>query len=268
MADNKKYYYLKVKDNFYDSEEMIILQNMPDGYLYSDILMKLYLRSLKSEGKLMFKDRIPYNSTILAQVVRHSVGVVEKALQLFKELGLIEILDNGSIYLLDIQNYIGHSSSEADRQREYYNKIKSEKNNLLLPCKKSNKKPCKKSYMNSTPEIELEIKKEKEIEKNKSIVEVDDFFESIWSLYPKKEGKGSISKSQKLKLFKIGIEEITRAINRYKQKIQKEGIEKKYIKQGSTFFNSGYIDYLDSNSNVSEVKTEKQPLKMVMRDYI
>ena len=56
MSDNKKYYYLKLKENFFDSEEMIILQNMPDGYLYSDILMKLYLRSLKNAGKLMFKD--------------------------------------------------------------------------------------------------------------------------------------------------------------------------------------------------------------------
>ena len=56
MSDNKKYYYLKLKENFYDSEEMIILQNMPDGYLYSDILLKLYLRSLKNEGKLIFKD--------------------------------------------------------------------------------------------------------------------------------------------------------------------------------------------------------------------
>ena len=47
MADTRKYYYLKLKENFYDSEEMILLQNMQDGYLYSDILMKLYLRSLK-----------------------------------------------------------------------------------------------------------------------------------------------------------------------------------------------------------------------------
>ena len=50
---------MKLKENFFDSEEMIILQNMPDGYLYSDILMKLYLRSLKNEGKLMFRDLIP-----------------------------------------------------------------------------------------------------------------------------------------------------------------------------------------------------------------
>lgn len=106
---------------------------------------------------------------------------------------------------------------------------------------------------------------------NKDNGEVEDFFESVWSLYPKKEGKGSISKSQKLKLFKIGVEEITRAINRYKQKIQKEGIEKKYIKQGSTFFNSGYIDYLDSNSqeNGKPVKVlRREDIVVTVRDYI
>ena len=56
MADNKKYYYLKLKEDFFDSDEMLLLQGMKDGYLYSDILMKMYLRSLKNEGRLMYKD--------------------------------------------------------------------------------------------------------------------------------------------------------------------------------------------------------------------
>ena len=72
MADNKKYYYLKLKENFFDSEEMIILQNMENGYIYSDILLKLYLRSLKNEGRQMFKKLIPYTPSALAHVVRHS----------------------------------------------------------------------------------------------------------------------------------------------------------------------------------------------------
>ena len=143
--ENKKYYYLKLKENFYDDEKLIILQNMPDGYLYSDILMKLYLRSLKNNGKIMFNDLIPYTPSILAQVVRHQVGTVEKALNIFRKLGLVEILDNGAIYMLDIQNFIGKSSTEADRQREYYNKIHSEQD----VCKISNKI--------STPKIDIDI---------------------------------------------------------------------------------------------------------------
>ena len=59
MADNKKYYYLKLKDNFFDTDAMIVMESMPDGHLYSNILLKLYLRSLKHEGKLMFNEFIP-----------------------------------------------------------------------------------------------------------------------------------------------------------------------------------------------------------------
>lgn len=155
MADNKKYYYLKLKENFYDSEEMIILQNMPDGYLYSDILLKLYLRSLKNGGKLMFKDVIPYTPQILAQVVRHQVGTVEKALKIFQDLGLIEVLDNGAIYVLSIQSFIGESSTEADRIRSYRTKIKQEE----LRCTN-----VQQLYDKSTPEIEIELEKEIEID--------------------------------------------------------------------------------------------------------
>lgn len=131
MSDNKKYYYLKIKENFYETEDMKILQAMDNGYLYSDILMKLYLKSLKTDGKLMFKENIPYSPKMIATITNHNVDTVDKALCMFRELGLIEVLDNGAIYMLDIQSLIGRSSSEADRKREYRNKIKQEKQNLL-----------------------------------------------------------------------------------------------------------------------------------------
>jgi predicted phage replisome organizer len=160
MSDNKKYYYLKLVDNFYERDEMIMLESMPDGYMYSNILLKLYLRSLKNEGKLMFNNRIPYNATMLANVTRFPVAVVEKAINIFKELGLIEILDNGAIYILDIQNFIGQSSTEADRKRAYRNRIEEEKKGLgqmsgQLLGHLSDKTP---------PEIDIEIELEKELE--------------------------------------------------------------------------------------------------------
>jgi len=81
---------------------------------------------------------------------------------------------------------------------------------------------------------------------NKTInISLVDFFESIWKLYPRREGKGGVSKTQKEKLHKIGIEEMTRAISRYIK--AKVGEDKKYLQMGSTFFNSGYVDYLDIN---------------------
>lgn len=169
MADNKKYYYLKLKENFFESDELKILQAMTDGYLYSDILLKLYLKSLRNNGKLMYRDVIPYTSAILATLTGHQVGTVEKAVEIFQQLGLVEILDDGAIYILDIQNFIGQSSTEADRQREYYNLIKAEKSRLSEQLSEDS---CKKSNIKSNEISLLEIRdrdRDKEIEnKDKS----------------------------------------------------------------------------------------------------
>lgn len=162
MSDNKRYYYLKLKENFFDSDEMVLLESMPDGYIYSNILLKLYLRSLKHEGKLMFNDRIPFNSTMLATITRHSVGVVEKAVQIFRDLQLIDVLDNGAIYMSDIQSFIGKSSTEADRKREYRKKIEEAKRNLITGGQVSDKCPDK-----TTPELEIELEKDIDIDIDK-----------------------------------------------------------------------------------------------------
>lgn len=79
MADNKKYYYLKLKEDFFDSDEMLLLQGMKDGYLYSDILMKMYLRSLKNEGRLMYKDYIPYSLEIGSYEICNRSNVFSKS---------------------------------------------------------------------------------------------------------------------------------------------------------------------------------------------
>lgn len=161
MSDNKKYYYLRLKDNFFDSDELKILESMKDGYLYSNILLKLYLRSLKNDGKLVVNDRIPYNAEMLASVTGHQVGTIKQALSMFKELGLIEILGNGAIYMLDIQNFIGKGSTEADRQRLYDRRISDERKQKKLTQSRNLEEILKKS----TPEIEIELEKEIKIEK-------------------------------------------------------------------------------------------------------
>ena len=131
MADNKKYYYLKLKEGFFDSDDMKLLQAMKEGYLYSDILLKLYLRSLRQEGRLVYRDIIPYTPDMIAAVTNHQVGTVEKAIKTLEQMGFIEILDNGAIYMTDIQNFIGQSSSEADRKRSYRKSIEAEKLRLF-----------------------------------------------------------------------------------------------------------------------------------------
>ena len=50
MSDNRKYYYLKLKENYFDDDSIVLLESMQDGVLYSNILLKLYLKSLKHGG--------------------------------------------------------------------------------------------------------------------------------------------------------------------------------------------------------------------------
>ncbi|VSW52222.1 phage replication initiation protein [Streptococcus pneumoniae] len=174
MSDNKKYYYLKLRDNFFDNDDIAILESMPDGILYSNILLKLYLRSLKNNGKLMFNDRIPYNAQMLSTITRQPVAVVEKSVGIFKEMGLIEVLDNGAIYMLDIQNFIGSSNTEADRKREYRRKIALEKGQKLLGHSSGHLSD------EQAPEIEIENRDIKEIDsaKDNSPAAIAEYYQS------------------------------------------------------------------------------------------
>lgn len=152
MADNKKYYYMRLNENYFDSETQVLLESMPDGYLYSNILLKLYLKSLKNDGRLMFNDKIPYSPQMIATITRHQIGTVEKALKIFKDLNIIDLIDTGAIYMLDIQNFIGKSNTEADRKRAYRKRIEEEKGQMSLKCPLEIEK-----------EIELELEIEKKI---------------------------------------------------------------------------------------------------------
>ena len=89
--------------------------------------------------------------------------------------------------------------------------------------------------------ISLEVNKK---EKDQLIKEQCDL---LWSKYPNKKGKAKAYKKMHKLLKEYSLEELTRCVDRYRKEIQIQGIEKQFIKQGDTFFNSGYVDYLDEN---------------------
>ena len=131
MSDNKKYYYLKLKEDFFDSPEIKVLESMPNGYKYSNLLLKLYLKALKFDGALRLNEYIPYNVEMISAVVGMDIDTVRVAFDLFKKLKLVEILNDGTIYMLEIQNFIGKSTTEADRKRNYRKRIEEEKTKLI-----------------------------------------------------------------------------------------------------------------------------------------
>lgn len=219
MSDNKSYYYIKIKDNFFESDEMILLESMQDGYLYSNILLKLYLRSLKNDGKLMVNEVIPYNAQMLANIVRHQVGTVERAMKVFEQLNLVEILDNGAIYMMNIQNLIGKSSTEADRKREYRQKIDTEKKKLEKGLDSEMGQMSRQVSDKYPPELELEIELEKDNIVSKDTIRSTDVQRTIetWnhlgiSQVTKLNPNTKRYKMLKARIKEYGIEKVIEAI--------------------------------------------------------
>lgn len=207
-----RYFYLMLKENFYDDDDIVILESMENGYLYSNILLKLYLKCLKNKGKLMFREHIPYDIKMLASSLRHNIDVVRVAIDLFITLGIIEKLDNGAMYMLDIENFIGKSSTQADRQREYGRRIAEDKQVVSIIEPNSCKNSCKKSYnhidlnlntnldLNTNLNLDTNLKAKQVLLQEKDTVDVnveDSVFMEFWKLYPRKVGKGAAEKAWK-----------------------------------------------------------------------
>ena len=156
MSDNRKYYYLKLKENYFDDDSIVLLESMQDGVLYSNILLKLYLKSLKHGGRLQLDENIPYTAQMIATITRQQIGTVERALQIFLKLGLVEVLDSGTFYMSNIELLIGQSSTEAERKRA------ARLQNKALSAPRTNG-----GHLSDIRPPEIELEKEIEIEKER-----------------------------------------------------------------------------------------------------
>lgn len=144
-------------------------------------------------------------------------------------------------------------------QRRYLNatarreKVELKKEYLLLSVGKNSKNVVINSInvdrngIDANSNIQSREEKSRE-ENNNTMCKADalTLFDKLWDLYPVKKGKAKVSDTQKMKLLEIGFEEMSRAIERYKAEWEKENDWRK-LQNGSTFFNSGYVDYLDAN---------------------
>ena len=119
MAENKKYYFLKLKEDFFDQREIVVLEGSKDGVLYVNILLKLYLKSLQHNGKLLLNEMTPLSAEMIALLTRHETGTVERAMRAFMQLGLVEVLEDNTFYMPEIEEMTGKGSSDGERKARY-----------------------------------------------------------------------------------------------------------------------------------------------------
>lgn len=148
--NNEKYYWLKLKKDFFKRHDIKIIEDMDNGKDYILFYLKLLCESIDHNGNLRFSDTIPYNEKMLSSVTNTNIDIVRSALKVFRELNMLEVLDTGTIYMNEIQNMIGFQTISAKRKQIQ----RQNKQKLLTGGQWVDKCP---------PEIEIEI----EIEKDK-----------------------------------------------------------------------------------------------------
>lgn len=145
----------------------------------------------------------------------------------------------------------------ADKKMKNVNVNRNAKN-VDISIKKADIFSTSKVKESKCKDINIMCKKQSEANDNMTKVkaEASVLFEDLWKQYPQKRGKAQVSDSCKLRIYKVGREEMQRAIARYLEDLERDKDWRK-PQNGSTFFNGGYIDYLDDNY----VKPAAQPKK-------
>ena len=158
MAEGKKFYWLKLKRDFFKRHDIRIIEAMPNGKDYVLFYLKLLLESIDHEGSLRFSDTIPYDENMLSVITNTNVDIVRSAMNLFTGLNLMEIFDDRTIYMAEVNNMIGSESESAGRVRRF------RENQRALLCNsdvtKSNTEKEKEIQKDIYTDIEIERKSE------------------------------------------------------------------------------------------------------------
>lgn len=167
MTTQKKYYWLKLKKNFFKRHDIMIIEAMPNGKDYILFYLKLLVESVDHEGELRFNDAIPYSEQMLATITNTNIDIVRSAMKVFTELKMIEVLDDSTIFMSEVQKMLGSESYWAEQKRKQRQKRIEENKGLPIgQCPKEVQ--CESNMSNQEIEIDIELDKEKEIEIDKN----------------------------------------------------------------------------------------------------
>lgn len=130
MAD-KKYYWLKLKRDFFKRHDIRIIEELPNGKEYILFYLKLLLESIDHEGALRFSETVPYNEQMLSVITNTNIDIVRSAMKIFIELNMIELLEDETIFMAEVNKLIGSETKWAEKKR--IQREKEDKVPLLSP---------------------------------------------------------------------------------------------------------------------------------------
>lgn len=173
MAEQKRFYWLKLKSDFFKRHDIRIIESMPDGKEYVLFYLKLLCESVDHDGSLRFNDEIPYTEEMLATITGTDIDIVKGALNTFIKLKIIEVEDDGTYFIPKVLDMTGSAvdNDNANRQRRFREKNNNNNDNVTESVTKNNESVTESVTKNNESkreskriEIEEEIDTEQELE--------------------------------------------------------------------------------------------------------
>lgn len=223
-------------------------QNINTKVLFLHMLLKANWKENKYEGKIIPRGSFVSSIKKLVEETALTEREVRTGISHLKTTGEVTSKSYPKYTVFTVNNYDLYQLSDNQNDKQATSKRHS---NDILTSTIEEKKERKNIIYNN---ISCAFSDEK--------CTLDDFFESIWKLYPIKKGKGKISKTKKQVLQRIGYEQIKRCIDRFVDDMESSKRDKQYWMNGSSFFNSGYVDYLDTNYEQGGIADDSYSVKL------
>lgn len=114
---SKRYYWLKLDKDFFNRPDIKIIESQSDGVQYSYFYLKLLLQSVESQGVLKYNN-IPFDVEMLSKITGTSPSVVKSAIDIFLKMNMLQILENGTLFIPEVALLLGTETEDARRKRE------------------------------------------------------------------------------------------------------------------------------------------------------
>ena len=223
--------FIKLDINILDDSKMKFIVKLPDGDKLFRLWVGLLCLGMKSArpGTIEIGDNIPFTGEMLAGHFDLEITTVQLALQTFQKLKMIEVWDDGTMFICNFMKHQQLDKIERAREvsclssKKYREKIKLLGDGHVMPGDETD--------LDKDIDIDIDIDK-----KQNKIVEL--FFEKFWKVYPKKQGKRvAYLKFKKINPSQGLFEKIMTGLEAQKKSQQWQKDEGQFIPLPSTWLN-------------------------------
>ena len=153
---SKKYFWLKLKNDFFNQREIKKLRKIAGGDTFTIIYLKMQLLSIQSEGVLKFEGTEESLSEQLALELDEDEDNIKLTLAFLSQNNLIEQISDSEFLMPQATQSLGSEGGSAERMRRLRNKNASHCDGLVTQGDTD--------VTNCDTEIEIEIEIEKELD--------------------------------------------------------------------------------------------------------